>query len=785
MTSTHQSCFRFTALSSMGAFCLILAGCGGGSDPAAPVVTPPPVAAAALQMVGAPADANTVIATVCADPFALATVGRAATVRYPKSAAAFRGWPNPTGGPADYGTPMQMRSARAGGYVVSHSTDANGAMFQVAASGDKSVLPIPYASTFDVTADGSVWFVKNGTLSMATQDGKLTALASTGNGTAAVDGPLGASPLGPVTLIAAGKDKVYLLVEEATSNTTGTQSPVAFKRALRVLSRAAQSQGGWVVNTVPLWGNVQSVDVISAMRVGPTDELVVLVNEPFMRLLSQQQVFPGGVNYRYASKAWVRVLDAANNWTDVAGQEYRLSVNPNASHAYQTFNYDLDAKDLAIAPNGDIWVGGAGYLFKVGRAISWQLAAQSELHTTDHLGVDGLLATATFANASQLVADNAGVTLFDGVTCQIRRVAGGQIVTVSGPRLSGPHFAAARFIGQDAQGALLLANGTGYSDATRGSYLYQPALVKATIGNPLFVPQPVKSLAAQLDRPVCTLGTSYWAGPASCIGAMTAPLPVAGVWLGMGSSGVLARFGNGLFTGVNGEDPVVIERSSTTTWPGILNGEAPSGPSGVHVDGSKFYLFGWMRTDPPVALNTYHELRLYQLDTSTSAVAVVAGASIVSNIFVVQKIDLSPVIPNGGGGPAFVQHRSDGKFWLSNGKELWLLDTAGQLKRVAGLSISGGGVDGVGDGASFARVSSIRVLPDNRLLVVDQGAHAVRLLGDDGKVTTLVGKLNTQGASVGTLPTTLDTPVDAFAVGKDIYITTQTSRNLLLANGVL
>ncbi len=205
----------------------------------------------------------------------------------------------------------------------------------------------------------------------------------------------------------------------------------------------------------------------------------------------------------------------------------------------------------------------------------------------------------------------------------------------------------------------------------------------------------------------------------------------------------------------------------------------------VHVDGSKLCLFGWMPTDPPLAFNQHHELRLYQVDTSSSAVAVVAGASIVSNIFAGQKIDLSPVIPNGGAGPAFVQHRSDGKFWLSNGKELWLLDTAGQLKRVAGLSISGGGVDGVGDGASFARISSIRVLPDNRLLVVDQGAHAIRLLSDDGKVATLVGKLNTQGATVGTLPTTLDTPVDAFAVGKDVYITTQTSRNLLLANGVL
>ena len=94
-------------------------------------------------------------------------------------------------------------------------------------------------------------------------------------------------------------------------------------------------------------------------------------------------------------------------------------------------------------------------------------------------------------------------------------------------------------------------------------------------------------------------------------------------------------------------------------------------------------------------------------------------------------------------------------------------------------------MDGVGDTASFALISSMRVLPDNRLLVVDLGAHAVRLLGDDGKVTTVVGKLNASGTIFGALPAGLNAPVDAFAVGKDVYITTQTSRNLLLAKSAL
>ena len=52
-------------------------------------------------------------------------------------------------------------------------------------------------------------------------------------------------------------------------------------------------------------------------------------------------------------------------------------------------------------------------------------------------------------------------------------------------------------------------------------------------------------------------------------------------------------------------------------------------------------------------------------------------------------------------------------------------------------------------------------------------------------MSTIVGTLNTKGTSFGALPAALDTPIDAFAVGKDVYITTQTSRNLLLANGAL
>jgi hypothetical protein len=114
-----------------------------------------------------------------------------------------------------------------------------------------------------------------------------------------------------------------------------------------------------------------------------------------------------------------------------------------------------------------------------------------------------------------------------------------------------------------------------------------------------------------------------------------------------------------------------------------------------------------------------------------------------------------------------------------------LLDSQGQLRRIAGLATSGGGVDGSGSAASFGSIASIRVLPDNRLLVVDQGAHAVRLASDDGRVLTLVGQLNQAGQDLGALPARLASPVDVWPIGRDLYITTTGSRRLLKASSAL
>jgi hypothetical protein len=764
-----------------------LASCGDSGS--VNTVAPPSQKTGTLQAIGKSYDPATVLSTACTNPLDPAKMGLAAQARYPKASGVFRGWPS-TGSntPSDYGTPLQLRSDRADGFVVSHATNLNGAMFQVGADGGKTILPLPYASVFDVAADGSIWLVSAGTLSVGARNGSVTNLAPELGKTLPADGVLGSSPTGKIGLIAAGRDRVYLLVEQGGID-LGTAPPSSnITRSLRVLSRATPGNGAWTVRTVPLFDGLQGIDVISSMRVGPSDELVLLLNRPFQRLVSQQFAEPGQVptSYEYEGVASVRVLDTADRWTELASTFFSVTVSRNNTHGYLGYAYSFDMKDLSVTADGRVWVGGTGAIYSVNAINGWQLAATPNGSPFDYVAHDGPITNATFANAGQIVADQDGVTFYDGETCQIRRLKAGQVSTVSGPMLDGPSFAGAGFIGTTSGGELLFAYGNSSDpavNAVAGHYQSLFGLSKAKLDDPLFTPTKLGSLASAVGPASCVAGASYWVW-ASCAGAPSSTYPQFGTWLGQSPSGPVARIGSSIYLGLDTGRGTVV--GSTSNWPGILTGDAPSGPSGVHVDGGKLYMFGWVRTDPPVLFPvTYHELRIYQLDLTTGIASPLAGASIASTAYRGQKVDLSPVIPTAGGGPALIQRRSDGKFWLSNGKELWILDDTGQLRRIAGLSTSGRGIDGIGNAVSFALIGSLRVLPDNRLLVVDQAAHAVRLASDDGKVATIVGQLNQSGNAFGSLPGGLDTPLDAYAIGKNVYISTQASRKLLLASEVL
>ena len=780
---------RYLELVQSVAFIFVVAtfvtGCSGSGD--SPMLMPMAEKPAELIEIGAASDNSAVLVTECANALDAAKVGTARVARYPKSAGVFRGWPSyHPNRPYDYKSPLQLRSDRVGGFIASHYTDLFGGMFRISANGDKSALPLPYSSVFDVADDGRIWFISDSSLSVGTQDGKVMNLAMVGSVNPSLDGSLGSSPLGPVKLIAAGRDTIYLLIEDGSVNLNNSPVTSTITRSLRVLSRTIPGQDQWSVRTVPLFSDLQGIDVISAMRVGPSDELVILLNQPFKRLVSEEEVWPGAKQLNYSGLASVRVMNTAGSWSTLASKDFSMTVSPNYTHGYLTYNYSLDARDLSVSPSGAVWVGGSGAIYSVSQTNGWALVASPFQLPTDAVGQDGHPAIATFASASQIVSDGSNLTFYDGETCQVRQLKESGFVTLSGPKLAGINFAGAQFVGLDKAGDLLFAYGDGLTSANQtivGRYNYLFGLAKAKLDDEGFSPTKVKSLAGLVGAATCIAGTSYWV-LTSCTGAPQKSGALAGVWIGQSDFGLLSRVGLGIFSNMDSGDAAAI--GSTINWPGILNGDAPSGPSGVHVDGKFMYLFGWTRTDPPVQFPvTYHELRLYRFDVTTRVAAPLAGATIASAEFGGRKVDLSRIIPTTGGGPAFVQHRSDGKFWLCNGKELWILDNVGQLKRVAGLSSSVVGVDGVGDAASFAMISSIRVLSDNRLLVVDQGAHAIRLVTDDGKVSTIVGSLNQAGQTMGSLPAKLDTPIDAYMIGRDIYIITNTSRRVLRANNPL
>ena len=747
----------------------LLCGCSGSADNTGKQTSPLfPGVVPSLSVLGSPVDATKVLATECANPVDPANTGAASIARYPKSVGTFRGWPSSGANAAlDYASPLQMRADQSGGFVVSHATKLSGAMFQIAADGAKSLLPLPYASVFDVAPDGRIWFALGSTLAVGTKDGKYNTLAALG--------------AGKISAIAAGQNTIYVLSEEGELRLDAT--PVStLSRTLTVISRPSSNVDVWTPKSMPWFSDLNSLDVVSAMRVGPADELYVLLNKPFAKVIAELELWPGAKALTYQGTASVRVASTTGTWRTLATQNFVTSSSPNYTHGYTSFAYDLDVKDLSVAPNGNVWVGGAGALYAVDATTGWTLVDTPAQKPQDVLGQDGDLLNASFASATQLVAGNAEVFFYDGEICQIRKFKDKLLTTFSGPMLAGVNFASAGFIGQDLTGDLLFSYGNDFDNLSKtisGRYQTRSSLAKVKLNDNAFTPIKLKSLAASTGPMVCTASASYWVF-SGCAGAPINSSLNATHWLGQPEPGqLLRREGANIYTDfANGASTLT---SSTLGFPGVLNGDAPSGPSGVHVEAHQMFLFGWVRTDPPVQMPAaYHELRIYKVDLSTGRATAIAGATAPMG----SKTDLSPLIPTAGGGPAFIQHRGDGSFWLSNGKEIWFLDTTGKIQRIAGLASTVLATDGIGSTSSFGLISNIRLLTDKRLMVIDQGAHAIRVVSTDGKVETLVGKLNQPGSYTGPLPALLESPSDAFVVGRDVYISSMRSRQLLRASSV-
>ena len=758
----------------------LLIGCGGGGGEGStpPVVAPGPQ----LSLLG-PDYGDALLATECG--FA---TGSARQARYPlESSAIFSG---------TLRSPIAMRSDGAGGLIVAQDESAQpnvppvGSMYRIDGAGTKTALNMPYSRVFDVGPDGAIWYAQsnataNAPFGMRSPSGADTVLAlQQGYTGAPSDGVVGTVPLGLVSLIAAGRDRTYVLVAgEANSHDNAYLRgplPAPSHFSLRLLTRGATG-AAVVVSTLATPVEIGDAYYIRGMRTDANDNLVVLVNAPFKQLVG---VSADGINTSYIGEASVWRLTTTGAWTKIAAKTYPVNHFVAQSNG-SLFGRDVD--DLSLAPDGTIWVGGGtfGAIDNISVDGTWTTIAQLDGHAEEQIGAEGNIAQATFRFAYQPVAQSDGVLFYDSNTCQIRKLAATQLSTFSGPVFTPlPTLARKQLLGIDAQNRLLfakpgdkwlaafdLATGAITTLDNHGIVTQKPEDLGCVSSQGIGGSESIPCAYQYVDSTVA-LARSWWGmnGSAPIFSLTTfktlAPNMVLYEWQSASASRAI---------------------SAAVNWPGVLIGDAISSQAGgFHVIGGKAFLFGTVRTDPPVQFPViYVEERLYQVDLASGQALPLAGKTIPSASFNQQLIELGNVATIGSK-PVFVQKRKDGGYWLANAKEIWQLDATGATRRVAGLRTTGAaGIDGTGDAVSFAFISQIRVLPDDTLLVADRDAHAIRLVDNQGHTSTLVGRLNQAGLVVGPLPAGLLSPVDVIVNGKDLLISTDKLPNLIRVQGVL
>ena len=779
--SSHRTSTAASRWTLYGCCAILLAACGGGESPA-PVVAPP---VPQLSLLG-PDYGDALLATECGT-----VTGSARRARYPVQGSFF----SALGGGFLRG-PLAMRADGAGGLIVAQDLNLVGSqvegpgMYRVDATGAKVLLNIPYTRVFDVAPDGAIWYAQssaqaNAAFGTRTLSGTADTVLAIQQGYvgAPVDGALSTVPLGLVSLIAAGRDRVYVLVagEANAHDDTYLRNPLTAPSHFSVRMLTRTGTAGFNVATLPVPAGLDDAYYIRGMRVDADDNLFVLVNAPFKQATG---VSADGIFSTYVGEASVWRLASAGNWDRIAAKTYPTTHFKSQSTG-SMFGQDFD--DLSLGQDGKIWVGGGsfGAIDSVGADGTWTTVAQLDGHAEEQIGAEGNIAQATFRFAYQPVALADGVLFYDSGACQIRKLAGAQLTIFSGPVFTPqPTFEKKQLLGFDAQNRLLFAKP---GDKWLGSYDLATNAI-TTLDTHGIVTQKAEDQGCVSSRGLMS------ATSAPCTYRYADPtVALSRLWWGL--NGAAPIFSLASFSAATPNLSLYEWQSSSMSrllsaavnWPGVLIGDPVSGQTGgFHVIGGKAFLFGTVRTDPPVQFPfSYVETRLYQIDLGTGQALPLAGKTIPSAAFNQQLIDLAPVATNGAK-PVFVQKRSDGGYWLANAKEVWQLDATGATRRIAGLRTTGAaGIDGTGDAVSFAFITQIRVLPDDRLLVVDRDAHAVRLVDTQGRTSTLVGRLNQAGLIPGPLPAGLSAPIDVVVNGKDLLISSDKLRNWILAKGAL
>jgi hypothetical protein len=480
-------------------------------------------------------------------------------------------------------------------------------------------------------------------------------------------------------------------------------------------------------------------------------------------------------DYSYTVTAHVFTWDSNNQWV------FRGSKSYNGTSTAWSSSWTLNLGGLTPLADGSVLFSGdsAGELYKMDAAGNWTTWFARVGKSSLTLGQNGPVADIAVASAGYATEMPDGSIWFvDSETRRLYRIAAGRVEVLAGKPAAtkGKAYTAkgGRILGTDSAGQLWIGNG--YTD--EGALL---TLMKRRTDGVGMVTQG---------------GGRFYAAECSHFYHMSTP-PCAQNPVPTGKYvGVLA---DGRAFGVDSESSIaqviasdetgkVSTLTSVATWPGgpyaVAGGAAPNvrlGLDDAATDGRYIYLLVSRYTDAedkPASLQLGQSI--YRINLQNGVAEIIAGNAMPSAA-PKRSLDI--------GGDGFVSRlavTSAGDMWLGSGSALWLLPaTTGPLRKVAG-GTGGTAVDGVGLAARFSKIERIRVLPDGRLLITDESAHAVRLMDASFKVSTIIGTLDEYGEPTGRLPGKLYYPVDAWSVGgRDVFVAVKNDPRLTLATRVL
>ncbi len=659
-------------------------------------------------------------------------------------------------------TADNFRSDRKGGVWFRYNNTLHAMDGQRRVTATSVKFSSSYVSSFDTDNAGVVWMVNaDRQLSTIGTDGAVKVLSPAGNQVdPVVDGPLQTANLGYVRDLAANGGVAYVVRYPKTQSENYT-----FARIYK------DTKGVLQVETLPKPPSDDTQPIAVAADSQGRFWGIFDTHRNVVRPTVATTTFNG----QYELISW----DAAQGWKSLSAKSYQGS-----GMDFGRTSVDLYLTGLTPLKDGSVIITGAsaGLLYKVDPAGNWTTWFDRQAKSSLRLGQDGSVDDIPVSSADNVVEMPDGSLWFvDQLERRLRRIASGRIDTIAGrPAVTSPtvYTNKSQPIGTDASGHVLLTNGTTSEGAAVA--LFKRSANGATT-----------ALVGAGTYTATSCSSTYHMTYPPCLEKPQTSRKFLGVLPDGRAFGVDSEnaFGQVILADASGG---LSQLSTVAGWPagpyevGYTNGIAPGINASLNLidataDANYIYLLVYRSSLKANAIANQNGYSIYRVSIKDGTTTIVAGKAMPSTG---APRDLEGAAVNFTG----LALATNGDIWLASANKLWVLPQTGALRVAAGdaaNNVSASSADGTGTTARFRSVTRIRTLSDGRLLVVDELAHAVRAMDSTGRVTTLVGTLNQSGDPSGALTGLLKNPFDAFAVGRDIYITARDDARLVLATKAL